>query len=92
MKMEHTELHGTVIKEIYSILKRNDLKSIQPQSQGRYEKQKHRASIGRVRRAKIKNKHTNFKTGKRWQLSIGFMEKLIDITDKLLEKLIHTNG
>lgn len=25
MKMEHTELHGTVIKEIYSTLKRNDL-------------------------------------------------------------------
>lgn len=49
MKMEHTELHGTVIKEIYSTLKRNDLKSIQPQSQERYEKQKHRASIGRVR-------------------------------------------
>lgn len=59
MKMEHTELHRTVIKEIYSTLKRNALKSIQPQSQERYEKQKHRASIGRVRtRAEIKNKQT----------------------------------
>lgn len=35
---------------------------------------------------------TNIQTGKRWQLSTGFMEKLIDITDKLLEKLTHTNG